>query len=71
MAISLDVADRGSVEKAFQAILQGHGRVDILVNNAGITRDNLLLRMKDEDWDAVLATNLGGVFHARRRPCGP
>lgn len=60
--LSLDVADRASVEAAFAAVLSNAGRIDGLVNNAGITRDNLLLRMKQEDWDAVVSTNLGGVF---------
>jgi 3-oxoacyl-[acyl-carrier protein] reductase len=62
-AVSLDVAERASVEAAFDGILQAHGRLDHLVNNAGITRDNLLLRMKQADWDEVLKTNLTGVFH--------
>ena len=62
-AVSLDVASRPSVDAAFEKLLASHGRIDGLVNNAGITRDNLLLRMKAEDWDAVLATNLTGVFH--------
>jgi 3-oxoacyl-[acyl-carrier protein] reductase len=70
-ALSLDVADRASVEKAFAAILEAHGRLDILVNNAGITRDNLLLRMKPEDWDAVLATNLTGAFHCTQAALRP
>jgi 3-oxoacyl-[acyl-carrier protein] reductase len=61
-ALSLDVADRGSVEAAFAHVLSAHGRVDHLVNNAGVTRDNLLLRMRDEEWQQVLATNLTGVF---------
>ena len=61
-ALSLDVADRGSVEAALAHVLSAHGRVDHLVNNAGVTRDNLLLRMKDEEWQQVLATNLTGVF---------
>jgi len=62
-AVPLDVADRGSVEAAFESILARHGRIDCLVNNAGVTRDNLLLRMKLEEWEEVLATNLTGVFH--------
>jgi 3-oxoacyl-[acyl-carrier protein] reductase len=62
-ALALDVADRASVESAFARILADHGRIDGLVNNAGITRDGLMLRMKQEDWDAVLATNLTGAFH--------
>jgi len=61
-AVALDVCDRGSVEAAVERVLAGHGRVDHLVNNAGVTRDNLLLRMKDEEWQQVLATNLTGVF---------
>jgi 3-oxoacyl-[acyl-carrier protein] reductase len=62
-ALALDVADRASVESAFARILADHGRIDGLVNNAGITRDGLMLRMKQEDWDSVLATNLTGAFH--------
>jgi 3-oxoacyl-[acyl-carrier protein] reductase len=61
-ALALDVADRGSVEKAVAHVLQARGRIDHLVNNAGITRDNLLLRMKDDEWAEVMATNLTGVF---------
>jgi len=62
LAVPLDVADRASVEAAFAAVLAAHGRLDHLVNNAGITRDNLVLRMKAEDWRDVLDTNLTGVF---------
>jgi 3-oxoacyl-[acyl-carrier protein] reductase len=58
----LDVADDASVEAAFKDILAAEGAPGIVVNNAGITRDNLLLRMKTEEWDSVLATNLSGVF---------
>ena len=61
-ALALDVADRPSVEAAIAHVLSAHGRIDHLVNNAGVTRDNLLLRMKDEEWQQVLATNLTGVF---------
>ena len=61
-AVAADVADRASVEAAVKKVLDAHGRIDGLVNNAGVTRDNLVLRMKDEDWQAVLATNLTGVF---------
>jgi 3-oxoacyl-[acyl-carrier protein] reductase len=61
-AVRLDIAERVSVEQALEHILGAHGRIDHLVNNAGITRDNLLLRMKPEDWDAVLQTNLTGAF---------
>jgi 3-oxoacyl-[acyl-carrier protein] reductase len=62
LALSLDVADPASVAQAFEAILKTHGRLDHLVNNAGITRDNLVLRMKPEDWSQVLDTNLTGAF---------
>jgi 3-oxoacyl-[acyl-carrier protein] reductase len=61
-AVAADVADRASVEAAMKHVLDAHGRIDGLVNNAGVARDNLVLRMKDEDWQAVLATNLTGVF---------
>ena len=61
-AVAIDVADRASVEAALKRVLDAHGRIDGLVNNAGVTRDNLVLRMKDEDWQAVLSTNLTGVF---------
>jgi len=61
-ALALDVAERGSVAAAVETLLAEHGRIDHLVNNAGVTRDNLLLRMKDEEWQQVLATNLTGVF---------
>jgi 3-oxoacyl-[acyl-carrier protein] reductase len=60
--IALDVTDAAAVGAALTAIESRHGAITILVNNAGITRDNLLLRMKDEDWDAVMATNLEAVF---------
>ena len=61
-AVSMDVSDPASVETAVGGVIGRHGRVDILVNNAGITRDTLMLRMKREDWDAVLQTNLGGAY---------
>jgi 3-oxoacyl-[acyl-carrier protein] reductase len=61
-AVALDVASKSSVETVMAGLLARHGRIDILVNNAGITRDNLLLRMKAEEWDDVLATNLTGTF---------
>lgn len=61
-ALGLDVSDRPSVEAAVKGTVASHGRIDALVNNAGVTRDTLLLRMKDEDWQAVLDTNLTGVF---------
>ena len=61
-ALALDVADRASVEGGVAHVLATRGRLDHLVNNAGVTRDNLLLRMKDEEWQQVMATNLTGVF---------
>lgn len=63
-AVGLDVADSAAVAAGAEKILQDTGgRVDILVNNAGVTRDGLLMRMSDEDWDVVLDTNLKGAFH--------
>ena len=61
-AVSADVTDSGSVARMVGTALERSGRVDILVNNAGIVRDQLLLRMKRDDWDAVLATNLTAAF---------
>jgi 3-oxoacyl-[acyl-carrier protein] reductase len=57
-----DVADSAAVQKAVKEITAEHGGVDILINNAGITRDGLMARMKEADWDAVLDTNLKGAF---------
>ena len=59
---SVDVTDTASVEAMVAGVLERHGRVDVLVNNAGITRDQLMLRMKRDDWDAVLDTNLTAAF---------
>jgi 3-oxoacyl-[acyl-carrier protein] reductase len=56
------VSDAADVERMIKTTLDTHGKLDILVNNAGITRDNLLLRMKDEDFDAVIQTNLRSVY---------
>jgi 3-oxoacyl-[acyl-carrier protein] reductase len=60
---ALDVADEAAVEAAVEKITARFQHVDILVNNAGVTRDGLLMRMKSEDWDAVIDTNLKGAFH--------
>lgn len=60
--LAVDVADAAAVAGMAEQILAAAGRVDILVNNAGITRDGLLMRMSDSDWDAVLDTNLKGAF---------
>ncbi len=61
-AYAVDVADSGAVTTVGEKILTDAGRVDILVNNAGVTRDGLLMRMPEADWDAVLNTNLKGAF---------
>ncbi|MDB6028572.1 MAG: 3-oxoacyl-ACP reductase [Verrucomicrobiales bacterium] len=61
-ALAVDVADPTAVAAAAEKILTDAGRVDILVNNAGVTKDGLLMRMSDADWDAVLDTNLKGAF---------
>jgi 3-oxoacyl-[acyl-carrier protein] reductase len=60
--VRFDVADAQAVQEQVKEIIATHGRIDILVNNAGITRDGLMARMKEEDWDSVLDTNLKGAF---------
>lgn len=66
MALQADVAQSSAVDGLLQAVINQWGRIDILVNNAGITRDTLLLRMKPEDWQAVIDLNLTGVFLCTR-----
>ena len=61
--LAVDVSDTAAVDAAAKEILELAGRVDILVNNAGVTRDNLLMRMSEEEWDTVLDTNLKGAFN--------
>ena len=61
LAVKMDVADAEQIKAGFKSILEKYGRLDILVNNAAITRDGLALRMKQEDWDAVIRTNLTGA----------
>jgi 3-oxoacyl-[acyl-carrier protein] reductase len=61
-AVALEVTDAASIDAMIAGVLGRHGRVDILVNNAGITRDQLMLRMKRDDWDDVIATNLTPAF---------
>ena len=62
LALAADVSDAEAVQRVIETTTERFGRLDILVNNAGITRDQLLLRMKRDDWDAVVATNLTGTF---------
>jgi len=64
--VKLDVTDPARIKKTVKQVNGEFGKIDILVNNAGITRDGLLIRMKDEDWKMVLATNLDGVFYMSR-----
>jgi 3-oxoacyl-[acyl-carrier protein] reductase len=66
MAIKTNVADLADVERSVEEISKTMGRIDILVNNAGITKDNLLIRMKKEEWDAVIGVNLTGVFNCTK-----
>jgi 3-oxoacyl-[acyl-carrier protein] reductase len=61
-AATIDVTDAASIEAMVEGTVARHGRVDVLVNNAGITRDQLMLRLKREDWDAVIATNLTSAY---------
>ncbi len=69
-AIQLDVAEQDQVKAAFKQISERFGRLDILVNNAAITRDGLALRMKHEDWDAVIRTNLTGAHFCIQQAMG-
>jgi 3-oxoacyl-[acyl-carrier protein] reductase len=66
MAMKVDVANSAEVERMVQTILERFGHIDILVNNAGIARDKLILRMTEEDWDAVLNVNLKGTFNCTK-----
>ena len=61
-AVSLDVTDRAAIEQLPAGIVQRHGRLDIVISNAGIARDQLLLRMRHDDWDLVISTNLTATF---------
>ena len=65
-AVAGDVALESDAARLIEQAVAAYGQIDVLVNNAGITRDGLLLRMKDEDWDAVIDTNLKGAFHCIR-----
>ncbi|GLS84734.1 3-oxoacyl-ACP reductase FabG [Paraferrimonas haliotis] len=67
----LNVTDKESIAALFTQIKEKAGSVDILVNNAGITRDNLMMRMKDDEWDDIIATNLSSVFHLTKQVLRP
>jgi 3-oxoacyl-[acyl-carrier protein] reductase len=71
VGVQCDVTDPSQVEAAFAQVESALGNVEVLVANAGITRDTLLMRMSDEDWDQVIATNLTGAFRAARRAARP
>ncbi len=66
LVVQANVSSYSDSESMLEKVVQEFGRVDILINNAGITRDSLLIRMKEEDWDAVLATNLKGVYNCTK-----
>ncbi|HML31443.1 3-oxoacyl-[acyl-carrier-protein] reductase [Sporomusa sphaeroides] len=66
ITVKADVADADAVDSLVKQAIDTYGKIDILVNNAGITRDSLLMRMKDEDWDAVMNTNLKGIFYCTK-----
>jgi len=66
MALQVDVSDAASVKTMVAETLSEYGKIDNLINNAGITRDTLLMRMKDAEWDAVLSVNLKGVFNCMK-----
>ncbi len=61
-----DIANGTQIDELIEKIFKSEGRIDFLVNNAGITKDNLLLRMKDDEWDAVLTANLTGAYHCTK-----
>ena len=67
LGVQCDVTDPAQVDAAFAAVESALGNVEVVVANAGITRDSLLMRMSDDDWDAVIATNLTGAFRVARR----
>jgi 3-oxoacyl-[acyl-carrier protein] reductase len=71
LAVKMDVADAEQVKAGFKQVLEKFGRLDILVNNAAITRDGLALRMKQDDWDAVIRTNLTGAHLCIQQALSP
>jgi 3-oxoacyl-[acyl-carrier protein] reductase len=66
----MDVSKEDDVKAAVKAVIERFGKIEILVNNAGVTRDTLLIRMKKEEWDTVIQTNLGGAFHTTQAVIG-
>lgn len=71
MSIQADVSDASEAKGMIKEVVDRFGKLDVLVNNAGITRDNLLMRMKEDDWDAVMDINLKGVFHCIQAAARP
>jgi 3-oxoacyl-[acyl-carrier protein] reductase len=71
LLVQFNVAKTAEVQEAFKKIIAEYGRLDILVCNAGITRDGLLARMKEDDWDQVMAVNLKGAFNCIKAGCRP
>jgi 3-oxoacyl-[acyl-carrier protein] reductase len=69
--IAIDIESHASIKQGFTRVAKEFGRIDILVNNAGVTRDGLALRMKPDDWDLVLRTNLSGAFFAIQQVLSP
>jgi 3-oxoacyl-[acyl-carrier protein] reductase len=69
--VAMDVSDREAVGAAVKSLVSERGRIDVLVNNAGVTRDNLLVRMKPEEWDEVIATNLKGLYYCSQAVLRP
>ena len=67
MSVKIDVSDKNSINTAFEEIEKSYGIVEVLINNAGITRDNILPRMKDSEWDDVIQTNLTGSYLTTQR----
>ena len=67
MSVKIDVSDKNSINTAFEEIEESYGIVDVLVNNAGITKDNILPRLKDSEWDDVIQTNLTGSYLTTQR----
>jgi 3-oxoacyl-[acyl-carrier protein] reductase len=67
----MDVSDADNVSAAVKSIVEQHSRIDVLVNNAGITRDNLLMRMRPDDWAEVMATNVNGLYYCSQAVLRP